>query len=212
MRRRSVSASFAAILLGGCVGASSPLTPSPTTSNGSPSVVAATASAAAVPYRTYSSPSGAWRVDVPTRWHVEQLSSESATVRSYDPQQAPFERDLRLPARPFLPDTELRIDVQFLFNSPRSTASAAADAILAAPDPSRGGWTLIARRDDLIVAGEPSTLLTVVDDQPPRAPLTMWWYFVVSATRERLLIVRAWPVSTSRSAEMDRFVTTLAVR
>jgi len=141
---------------------------------------------------------------------VEFSGGRSATFRSYDTQRTSYEGTGK--PRAFIPPSDLRIDVQWLTNAGNLTAKAAADAVLSAPDPTRGEFALVSRRDDLVVAGQPATLVSETSNLPPQPMQTIRELFVVSPSRDRLFIIRAWPERTTLSAELDHFTSTFAVK
>lgn len=172
---------------------------------------ALSSSAAQTTYRAYQSPAGGWSVEIPTSWNVVEVSAgRGAIFRSYDAQRTSFEGNQR--PRAFIPPSDLRIDVQWLMNAGNLSAKAAADAVLSAPDPTRGEFALISRRDDLVVAGQPATLLIETSNLPPQPQQTIRELLVVSPSRDRLFIIRAWPDRTTLSAELDHFTSTFVVR
>jgi len=152
---------------------------------------------------------------VPTTWNVQEIRDgervTSANFRSYDPGQATFER-IQQPGRPVVPPAELRIDVRYLVNNLRQTAKQAADEFANAPDPARSELKPVCRRDDVIIAGQPATLSVEQTTDPANPPQLVRVYFAVSATRDRLFVIYAWPSDTARAAELDRFTSTFTTR
>jgi hypothetical protein len=100
----------------------------------------------------------------------------------------------------------VRIDVQLVF-SRASTGKDAADEYLNNPDPGRQDFTLVSRRDGLVIAGQPATLLLIEAKNPPPAQVRRV-YLLVAPGRERVVLIRAWPDNTTRSAELDEIIRT----
>lgn len=129
---------------------------------------------------------------MPVAWFSEEASGR-AIVRSYDPSQAAFESAPgAAESGPDVPTSEVRIVVALMAPGGARTAREAADAHLNAPDPSRAQFTLVSRRDDLMIAGQLATLL-------------------LTPGLDQLIVIRAWPDNTTRGGELDVFIRTFTV-
>ena len=163
-----------------------------------------TASAAT---RVFRSVVGRWSASLPVNWSAVESSDGWGTIRSYDPNQAAFERAPGVAeSGPNVPTTEVRIDVQLVF-SRAGTGKEAADEYLNNPGPTTQDFRLVSRRDDLVIAGQPASLLLLEAKNPPPAQVRRV-YLLVAPGRERVVLIRAWPDNTTRSAELDGFVRT----
>jgi len=91
------------------------------------------------------------------------------------------------------------------------TAREAADAHLNAPDPSRAQFTLVSRRDDLMIAGQLATLPLEATNLPPRPSQVRRVYFLLTPGLDQLVVIRAWPDNTTRGGELDAFIRTFTV-
>jgi hypothetical protein len=160
--------------------------------------------------RVYTQPGAGWSAEIPDSWRIAERGPD-VTFRSYDPQAV---RDEANPAvgRPFLPPSELRVDVQRLKNYPNSSAQVFADETLAASDPTRSEYTVLDRNDKLNINGLPATLLRINTNTPPQPVQTVRHYFVLTASREFILFVRAWPDRSIHEAELTHFLQTLSAR
>jgi hypothetical protein len=159
----------------------------------------------------YRSSIGGWSASIPLTWFVEELSGGTAIIRSYDPSQASFERAPgAAESGPDVPVSDVRIVVNVMSASGAGTAKEAADAHLAAPDPSRSQFTLVGRRDDLVIAGQPATLLLEATNLPPRPSQVRRVYFL-TPVHGQLVVIRAWPDNTTRGAELEAFIRSFGV-
>jgi hypothetical protein len=158
----------------------------------------------------FQSATGRWSASIPAAWFSEEASGR-AVIRSYDPSQAAFERAPgAAESGPDVPTSEVRIVVSVTLAGGSRTAKKAADAYLNAPDPSRGQFTFVSRRDDLVIAGQPATLLLEATNLPPRPSQVRRVYFL-TPSRDQLIVIRAWPDNTTRSADLDAFIRTFVV-
>ncbi len=185
----------------GATATSAATTPPPATSSASPSPAS----------RVFRSSTGGWSASIPQTWFVQEISGGSAIIRSYDPSQAAFERAPgAAESGPDVPVSEVRIVVDLMSAFGARTAKEAADAHLNAPDPSRREFTLVGRRDDLVIAGQPGTLLLEATNLPPRPSQVRRVHFL-TPIREQLIVIRAWPDDTRRSTDLDAFIRSFAV-
>lgn len=176
------------------------------TTTAAPSSASATSAS-----RVFRSATGRWSASIPATWSSEE-SGGRAIIRSYDVSQAAFENAPgAAESGPDVPPSEVRIVVAVTATGGARTAKEAADAHLNAPDPSRGEFTLVSRRDDLVIAGQPATLLLEATNLPPRPSQVRRVYFLLIPSPTQLIVTRAWPDNTTRTAELDAFIRTLMV-
>ena len=141
-------------------------------------------------------------------WFSEEAGGR-AIIRSYDPSQAAFESAPgAAESGPDVPPSEVRIVVALMATGGARTAKEAADAHLNAPDPSRSQFTLVSRRDDLMIAGELATLLLEATNLPPRPSQVRRVYFLLTPGLDQLIVMRSWPDNTTRGGELDALIRT----
>jgi hypothetical protein len=180
------------------------------TSNNSSQALAGVSARGPLATRTFVSAAGRWSVEIPDSWNVFE-QGPTAIFRSYD-LSAPYEREKRAPELgPIVPQGHVRIAVSVFGNPSRMTASQAADGYLAAPDPSRGELSLVSRRDDLVVSGQPATVLVLQSTIPGRDRVIRR-YFAVSAAADRFFSIEVNPDRTTWSSDVDHFFGTLTIQ
>ena len=188
--------------------ATTPATTTPAATTAPPATSTPSATPAS---RVFRSDTGRWSASIPVAWFSEE-SAGRAIIRSYDPSQAAFERAPgAAESGPDVPTSEVRIVVAVTATGGALTAKEAADNHLNAPDPSRSQFTLVSRRDDLVIAGQTATLLLEATNLPPRPSQVRRVYFLLTPSPAQLITIRAWPDNTTRSAQLDAFIRTFTV-
>ena len=62
-----------------------------------------------------------------------------------------------------------------------------------------------------MIGGQLATLLLEATNLPPRPPQVRRVYFLLTPGLDRLIVIRAWPDNTMRSADLDAFIRTFTV-
>ena len=171
----------------------------------------AVANAAPFTAQTYRSTAGGWSVEIPDDWNATD-EGRSAVFRSYDPAKVGFERDHGPENGGIIPPGHVKVEVNvFPTQKPISAAQAADANIGATSDAGSRERRLVSRRDDLVISGRPATLLVIASTRPGVNQVSRL-YFATSSTGDRLFMVRVTPDNTTRSVEVDRVISTLAIQ
>jgi hypothetical protein len=161
-------------------------------------------------FRLYEHISGGWSIEYPDGWFVQPWRRQGASFTSYDPASASFERGVRfetLAANP--PISELRFHIEVWPNESGWTSKSYADAFLA--EPTTVSHSRLLSRDPTRI-GAAEAEVAVLQEESPRGLREVMYTFVASPTRDRIVLIRAWPAESTLRGSLDLAIRTLRIR